>query len=218
MLTARQECLKRCFDIAIAIPVVLLLWPLCLLLIGIATVDTGSFGLFVQIRIGRFGRPFKLYKIRTMRANCDDNTVTVAGDTRITRLGRTLRRLKLDEIPQFWHVLTGSLSLVGPRPDVAGFADTLTGDARIILTLRPGITGASSIRWRDEEAVLSSVERPIEFNCTTVWPDKVRCNMEYIERWSLRLDIQLLAATVLPGHVQTAWPSVQNAGDLANRE
>ena len=214
MLTTRQQCLKRCFDIVVALPLVLLLLPVVVALVCIATIDTGSFGLFVQTRIGQHGRPFKLFKVRTMRATQSSNTVTVAGDSRITTCGGILRRLKLDELPQFWNVLFGTLSLVGPRPDVPGFADELSGDDRVLLQIRPGITGPSSLRWRKEERLLEQVADPIAFNRDTVWPDKVRCNLEYMQQWSLGLDVRLLAATAFPGSVKTVWPAIQSAEEL----
>jgi lipopolysaccharide/colanic/teichoic acid biosynthesis glycosyltransferase/nucleoside-diphosphate-sugar epimerase len=210
MLTARQFCIKRCLDIAIALPVVLLTWPLCLILVIAATIDTRRWGLFRQTRVGRFGLPFQLYKIRTMAAEQAGHAVTVAGDHRVTKFGRIVRWWNLDELPQFWHVLTGSMSLVGPRPDVTGYADELRGKDRLILRVRPGITGPSSIRWRHEEALLASVDDPIAVNRETIWPDKVRCNLEYLLEWSPWLDLRLLAATVLPGVIRIQWDTVQD--------
>ena len=219
MLTARQSCIKRCIDISIVLPIVLLTWPICVLLIIASTIDTGRWGLFRQTRIGRFGLPFQLYKIRTMTPGRGNSTVTVASDHRITWLGRILRRWKLDELPQFWQVLTGSMSLVGPRPDVAGHADELRGDERAILNVRPGITGPSSLRWRHEELLLASVVDPEAFSRDTIWPDKVMCNLEYVNKWSPWLDLRLLAATALPELIHTRWhpicelDSIQHAGD-----
>lgn len=179
-----------------------------MLLIVMASIDTTSIGLFSQTRVGRFGRPFKLYKIRTMRRGQEGSTMTLAGDVRVTPLGRMLRRWKLDELPQFWNVLAGTLSLVGPRPDVAGFADRLQGPERRILNVRPGITAPASIRWRHEETLLAGVPDPITFNRDVIWPDKVRCNIDYITHWSLSEDIRLMLATMLPTLIHTRWQTV----------
>jgi lipopolysaccharide/colanic/teichoic acid biosynthesis glycosyltransferase len=208
MLTDRQMHLKRFFDMSIALCVLILGWPLILVLILIATIDTGSIGLFSQSRIGRFGRPFKLYKVRTMCRGQEGPTVTHAGDVRVTPLGRVLRRWKLDELPQFWNVLFGSLSLVGPRPDIAGFADQLQGLDRHILDVRPGITAGASIRWRHEETLLAAVPDPITFNREIIWPDKVQCNLDYIRHWSLSGDIRLIMATLLPTIIHTRWQTM----------
>jgi lipopolysaccharide/colanic/teichoic acid biosynthesis glycosyltransferase len=188
--------------------VLALAWPIVVLLIGMASIDTGSFGIFSQIRVGRFGRPFKLYKIRTMRRGQEGAMLTIAGDVRVTPLGRMLRQWKLDELPQFWNVLSGSLSIVGPRPDVAGFADQLQGLDRHILDVRPGITGAASVRWRREESLLAEMPDPVTFNREVIWPDKVRCNLDYINHWSLMGDIRVVLGTLLPPLIEPRWQTV----------
>src|SRR5262245_51584903 len=122
---------KRLFDVALALAGLALLWWVIVLAALVARIETGERGLFVQSRIGRHGKPFDLYKIRTMRSSSVlRSTVTTLHDTRITRSGRLFRRTKIDELPQLWNVLVGDMSLVGPRPDVAGFADRLTGTDR----------------------------------------------------------------------------------------
>jgi len=124
--------------------------------------------------------------------------VTAAGDRRVSFIGRILRRFKLDELPQLWNVLIGKMSFVGPRPDVPGYADKLTGDSRKILELRPGITGPASLYFRDEEKLLASVENPKEFNDSIIWPKKVQLNLEYYYHWSFWKDIGYILITIFP--------------------
>lgn len=196
-LTSRQQALKRLFDLFVAVPASIVTLPISLAAIVLATIDTKEWGLFLQERIGREGEPFYVYKIRTMRSAASvTTTVTTSADPRITRLGRTLRRYKIDELVQLWNVLRGDMSLVGPRPDVRGWADLLEGDARIVLSVRPGITGPASVAYRNEEQLLANSSSPEEMNREIIWPDKVRINREYIETWSIRTDISLILRTV----------------------
>ena len=194
-LTARQRAVKRTFDLVAASIGLLLTWPMMLVAWLIATVDTRANGLFRQQRIGRDGKPFEVMKIRSMRA-VPGTTVTAAGDARITRSGAVLRKLKIDELPQLVNVLRGEMSIVGPRPDVAGFADLLTGDDCLVLSVRPGITGPASLAYRHEEELLARAKDPEAYNREVIWPDKVRINREYVETWTLRGDLASLRDTV----------------------
>ena len=163
----------------------------------VSTIDTGTKGIFVQRRVGRNGRLFRAVKICTMRPSATNNsTVTAKGDPRITRAGQFFRRTKIDELPQLFNILVGNMSFVGPRPDVPGFADLLQGKDRIILSVRPGITGPATLKYRDEEELLASVENPEEYNREVIYPDKVRINREYVENWSFRQDIRYILATL----------------------
>jgi lipopolysaccharide/colanic/teichoic acid biosynthesis glycosyltransferase len=194
-----KQVLKRGFDLMVSLLGLLLAGWLIPLLVLLARHDTGLPGLFVQDRIGRFGRPFRLLKIRTMRSSRTvTTTVTTRGDTRITTLGRHLRRWKLDELPQLINVLRGDMSLVGPRPDVAGFADRLTGADRVILTVRPGITGPATLRFRDEEQLLAAQPDPEEYNRMVVFPEKVRLNRLYVEGYGFWKDLGYVLETVFP--------------------
>ena len=176
----------------------MILWWLILLGFLIATIDTRQNGFFTQNRVGRGGRTFKVVKIRTMRkVQGLDTTVTTSMDARITKWGRILRRLKIDELPQLMNVLLGNMSLVGPRPDVPGYADKLTGDDRVILSIRPGITGPATLKYRDEEEILASVEDPEAYNREVIFPDKVRINREYIKNYTLLSDIRYIIRTVV---------------------
>jgi len=187
--------LKRLFDVVLALVGLLATWPLILLCSIVASRDTRASGFFSQMRIGQGGRPFYVYKIRTMR-DINGTSVTTSMDARITRSGALFRRYKLDELPQLWNVLTGDMSFVGPRPDVPGFADLLEGDDRVLLQLRPGITGPASLKYRDEESLLSAQSDPERYNREVIWPDKVAINIAYLERYSLLKDIRILIQTV----------------------
>ncbi|MGZ5441421.1 MAG: sugar transferase [Thermoanaerobaculia bacterium] len=190
---------KRLFDIVLSALGLFLTWWLILLAYAISTIETRRNGFFVQKRVGRDGVLFDLIKIRTMR---DDpamwTTVTSSVDPRITPVGGVLRKTKLDELPQLINVLRGDMSFVGPRPDVPGFADELQGDDRIILQLRPGITGPATLRFRDEESVLAAQADPERYNREVIWPDKVRINRRYAESHYLLLDLKYILMTVVP--------------------
>ncbi len=192
-----QALKKRTFDVLWAALGLVLTWWLILLAWLAATVDTRSNGFFVQKRVGREGRIFRVVKIKTMRpVAAFDTTVTRLGDPRITPLGAFFRRTKIDELPQLWNVLLGDMSFVGPRPDVPGFADELEGEERAMLSIRPGITGPATLKYRNEEELLASQSDPEAYNRDVIWPDKVRINLEYIRTWSLRRDIQYILQTV----------------------
>jgi lipopolysaccharide/colanic/teichoic acid biosynthesis glycosyltransferase len=134
-----------------------------------------------------------------MRTRAEIKTVvTTASDPRITTIGRFLRATKLDELPQLWNVLTGDMSLVGPRPDVPGYADLLKGDDREILSLRPGITGPATLRFRDEERQLAAHPDPERYNREVLYPAKVSLNLEYLRNYSFLTDIRIIAATLVP--------------------
>lgn len=196
-LTSRQQAVKRAFDLVVAAIAAVPSLPLCLVAVVAATIDTRESGLFSQDRVGRGGRVFRIYKIRTMRTpGGGGSTVTRRGDPRITRFGAVLRALKIDELPQLLNVLRGDMSLVGPRPDVPGWADALTGEDRIVLLVRPGITGPASLAFRHEEAALASAADPELYNRQVIWPEKVRLNRGYVEHWTFRGDLRLIWATV----------------------
>lgn len=173
------------------------LWWLMLLVAICIKVKMPGPVLFRQQRVGRKGRLFTMVKFRTMLVNHGGNSVSVAGESRITPLGSVLRRWKLDELPELWNVLLGDMSFVGPRPDVPGYADTLTGEDREILQLRPGITGPASMKYRNEEEILSAVENPQKYNDEVIFPDKVRINRLYLHDHSFFLDLKMIVATVL---------------------
>jgi lipopolysaccharide/colanic/teichoic acid biosynthesis glycosyltransferase len=196
-LTPAQAFIKRSFDISGAFTGLLLTWWLILLAWILASLDTRSNGFFTQERVGREGMIFKVIKIRTMRPINGINTnVTVENDPRITSLGKFWRKTKIDELPQLINVLKGEMSFVGPRPDVPGYADILEGQDRIVLNVRPGITGPATLKYRDEEILLSKSNDPETYNRQIVWPDKVRLNREYVENWSFWQDLVYIWRTL----------------------
>jgi lipopolysaccharide/colanic/teichoic acid biosynthesis glycosyltransferase len=196
-MTFRQRCVKRGFDIAAASVALVLTGWLIIVASVLASIDTKSNGIFRQKRVGRNGQLFSVFKIRTMRVDsANKSTVTTLKDSRITALGRFWRRTKIDELPQLVNVLLGQMSFVGPRPDVPGFADKLEGDERILLTVRPGITGPATLKYRHEERLLANQPDPERYNQEVIWPDKVRINLDYIRNWSFRKDLGYLYQTI----------------------
>jgi len=160
--------------------------------------------LFKQKRVGRGGKVFTIYKFRTMRnATGLGSTITAAGDVRITRVGRFLRKSKLDELPQMFNILLGDMSFVGPRPDVPGYLDRLSGEAALLWELRPGITGPATLLFRKEEEMLAAINDCTRFNDEIIFPEKVRINLEYLNCLSFFLDLGYILATIAPGLSKT---------------
>lgn len=198
MLSTTEKLQKRIFDIVLSVLGICMTWWIMLLAWVIASVETKSNGLFVQERIGKEGKAFLLFKIKTMRPLEGINTtVTTSKDSRITKSGAFFRKTKIDELPQLFNVLFGTMSFVGARPDVSGFADKLEGDDRVILSLAPGITGPSSLKYKYEEALLAEQEDPEDYNRKFIWPDKVAINKMYIKNWTLKKDITYIIKTIL---------------------
>ena len=204
--------IKWIFDRLVSLLGLLFLWPVLLLVaIMIMVKMPGGPVFFVQKRVGRDGKLFNCHKFRTMTVKHNGSTVSVAGDSRITPLGAKLRHYKLDELPGLWDVLRGKMSFVGPRPDVPGYADKLTGDDRDVLKLRPGITGPATLKYRLEDEMIAEYvakkqkdgdtrEAQIiaeEYNDTVIYPDKVRINCYYYRHYSFVKDIQMIICTVL---------------------
>jgi lipopolysaccharide/colanic/teichoic acid biosynthesis glycosyltransferase len=189
--------LKRAFDIFFSMTGLALSFPIICTCWSVAALETHSNGFFIQKRIGRNGRVIKVCKIKTMFPG-DGSRSPIASNnfSSITRSGRFFRKYKLDELPQLFNVLTGDMSLVGPRPDVPGYADRLEGSDRIVLLLRPGITGPASIKYKDEESLLAAVDDPASYNDKVIWPDKVRINKEYFANYSLLLDVRYIFQTI----------------------
>jgi lipopolysaccharide/colanic/teichoic acid biosynthesis glycosyltransferase len=192
-----QAFQKRAFDLFFAVLGLLVVWWLILLAWVVASIDTRSNGFFIQKRVGRNGKIFWVVKIKTMRPVAEfDTTVTRRGDPRITPLGAFFRRTKIDELAQLWNVLFGDMSFVGPRPDVPGFADKLQGEERAMLSIRPGITGPATLKYRNEEELLAAQDDPEAYNRDVIWPDKVRTNLQYIQEWSLWNDCCYIFRTI----------------------
>lgn len=188
---------KRLFDLVVAsIALLVLVFPMSIIALAI-WITSGTPILFQQKRVGKDGKIFRIKKFRTMVVRSEkDSVVTVAGDTRITPIGVYLRRWKLDELPQFWNVLVGEMSLIGPRPDVPGYADKLQGEQSRLLCLRPGITGPATLIYKQEAEILAQVSNPLEYNNQVIFPDKVRINLEYLENCSFSQDLYYIWLTV----------------------
>lgn len=234
--------LKYIFDRIVSFIGLLFLWPVLLVVAVLIKIKMpGGPVFFVQKRVGKDGELFNCHKFRTMvnnlnvNLNDDDDdlrrgnsqnwsTVSVAGDNRITPLGAKLRHYKLDELPGLWDVLRGKMSFVGPRPDVPGYADKLTGEDREILKLRPGITGPATLKYRLEDEMiadyickmkseelrvkngipvgLTNQELAVWYNDNVIYPDKVRLNLYYLKHYSFIKDIEMICATVLGRHIE----------------
>ncbi|MBE6287658.1 MAG: sugar transferase [Mediterranea massiliensis] len=224
---------KFIFDRTAALFGLLVLWPV-LLIVGILVKVKmpGGPAFFVQKRVGKDGELFNCHKFRTMTVNHNGSTVSVAGDSRITPFGAKLRHYKLDELPGLWDVLIGKMSFVGPRPDVPGYADKLTGDDRDVLKLRPGITGPATLKYRLEDEMIADFVQKIKngelrmengleipqgltdqelavwYNDNIIYPDKVRLNCYYYRNYSFIKDIEMIFATVLGFKVKFAGEEV----------
>lgn len=189
---------KYIFDFIFASIGLFLIWWIIFLAWLIASLETKSNGFFLQKRVGRGGKLFYVIKIKTMKKiEGIDTTITASNDIRITKSGGFFRKMKIDELPQLINIIFGDMSFVGPRPDVEGYADKLEGDDRIILTIRPGITGPASIKYKNEEEILAKQKNPKQYNDSIIWPDKVKINREYIQTWSLKKDIKYILQTVI---------------------
>jgi lipopolysaccharide/colanic/teichoic acid biosynthesis glycosyltransferase len=197
MLSSTDKILKRVFDILLSLIGLFLTWWLILIAWVIATIETKSNGFFIQKRVGKDAKLFSVIKIKTMKKVAGvETTVTSSNDVRITKSGNFFRKTKIDELPQLINVLLGTMSFVGPRPDVEGFADKLKGTDRVILSILPGITGPASLKYRDEEEILAKQKNPEQYNRDVIWVDKVHINIKYIKEWSLKKDIEYIIKTV----------------------
>jgi lipopolysaccharide/colanic/teichoic acid biosynthesis glycosyltransferase len=188
---------KFLFDRTMALVGLLFLWPILLTVaILIKGKMPGGPVLFTQKRVGCNGKLFTMYKFRSMTVGHSGSSISVAGESRITPLGAKLRKYKLDELPELWNVLIGDMSFVGPRPDVPGYADKLEGEDRLVLKLRPGITGPASLKYANEEEILAQVSDPIKYNDEVIFPDKVKINLDYYYNHTFVGDIKLIFQTV----------------------
>jgi lipopolysaccharide/colanic/teichoic acid biosynthesis glycosyltransferase len=191
-----NRIIKYIFDRVAALTGLMVAFPLLLVISAVILVHDGWPVFFIQRRVGRHGRLFRMVKFRTMRRNDGMNTVSVRGDIRITPTGAFLRKHKLDELPELWNVLIGQMSFVGPRPDMPGYADQLLGEDRLILNLRPGITGPATLKYAGEEELLATVENPQQYNDEVIFPDKVRINLAYYHHHNLVTDIRIILKTL----------------------
>ena len=198
-MSKKSIFIKYLFDKIAALLGIIILSPVMLIIFIIhKIVMPGGNFIFKQERVGQFGKIFNIYKIRTMKNNVEknDNFVTTANDDRILPFGKWLRRTKLDEIVELVNVLKGDMSLVGPRPDVEGYADKLEGNDRKILELRPGITGPASLKYINEEEILAKADNPQQYNDEVIFPDKVKINLEYYDNRTFWGDVRIILNTI----------------------
>lgn len=215
--------LKCLFDRVLSFVGLMFLWPVLLVVMVLVKVKMpGGPAFFVQKRVGKDGKLFDCHKFRTMAVKHNGSTVSVAGDSRITPFGATLRHYKLDELPGLWDVLIGNMSFVGPRPDVPGYADKLEGDDRDVLKLRPGITGPATLKYRLEDEMIADYvamkqaegdtretqDIAIEYNDNVIYPDKVRLNCYYYRHYSFIKDIKMILCTVLGKKMEYAGETI----------
>jgi len=194
VITKTQLKLKRIFDVILVLVLLPLLIAPIIILVLFATIDTNRCGVFSQLRVGQHAKLFKIYKIRTLREGIHRLGQL---EKSATTFGKFLRRTKLDELPQLFNVLFGDMSFVGPRPDLQGFADELEGDDRIILLVKPGVTGPATLKYKDEELVLERQKDPEHYNRTIIWVDKVKINKKYVQNYSFYLDLTLILKSTL---------------------
>lgn len=190
--------MKRVFDLLLAATGLLVVAPLLLAVAACIWLTDGAPVFYRQLRVGKNGRPFRIWKFRTMVRNADQlgSELTVGRDPRITRIGSWLRKTKLDELPQLWNVMVGEMSMVGPRPEVPYYVDQYTDQQRGVLELRPGITDPASVRFFDESAILGTAESSEEMYVRVIMPEKIRLNLEYARRSSLRTDLGIILSTL----------------------
>ena len=189
--------LKRLLDIAVSLAALAILSPVFTVIAVAIKFDSAGPVLFRGKRIGQHGKPFHIIKFRSMVQNAPQKgtAITAKDDPRITRVGHIIRKTKLDELPSFWNVLMGEMSLVGPRPESPSWVEKYTPTQRIVLDVKPGITGLAQIKYRDEESMLDQVN--LEQDYRKIMNDKLDIDLDYIQRQSLWLDFQILFKTVI---------------------
>lgn len=190
--------MKRLFDIAASFFGLLVLMPLFLVVSVWIALDSKGGVFYKQVRVGRYGRDFKLLKFRSMCTGADKSgLLTVGGrDSRITRSGYYIRKYKIDELPQLFNVLKGDMSFVGPRPEVRKYVGLYDCAQRRVLEARPGITDVASIKYRNENDILSKEGNPEEYYIEHIMPDKLKLNIEYMDQRTFIKDIETILRTI----------------------
>jgi len=190
--------LKRIFDILSSLWVLAIIWPFFLVLLFLVLFSGKGGAFFVQKRVGKSGKDFNLLKFRTMRPDSESaGQITIGGrDPRITKIGYFLRKFKLDELPQLFNIIGGSMSVVGPRPEVRKYVDMYTEEQLKILSIRPGLTDYASIEYIDENEILGKAEDPNEAYINEVMPAKLKLNQKYIDEQSLGTDLKIIFKTI----------------------
>lgn len=181
---------KRVFDIVVALFFLSLSFWLIIISGILAAIDTKTNGIFIQERIGQFGKTFKIYKLRTVRES------SFSDENGISKIGLFLRKYRMDELPQLFNVLKGEMSIVGPRPDVSGYYNLLEGESRKILELKPGLTSMAALKYYNEDALLKLQSNPLDYNDTFIFPDKVKLNLHYYYNNGICGDVVIILKTV----------------------
>ena len=182
--------IKRVFDIVLSIIILFLFSWVLLICWLLAIIDTHTNGIFLQERIGQYGKYFRIYKLRTIQVDSQSRKLD------ISRIGKMLRKYKLDELPQIFNVIKGDMSIVGPRPDIAGYYDLLEGENRKILELKPGLTSTASLKYYQEEQILQGQANQLVYNDTIIFPDKIKMNLEYYYNRSFWGDLGIILKTI----------------------
>lgn len=185
-----KPTLKRFFDVLFSVLALIFLFWILFLVWFIAVIDTRTNGIFIQERIGQYGKRFRIYKFRTIQKIHDP------GEFQISRMGSMLRNFKLDELPQLFNVLKGEMSIVGPRPDISGYYDLLQDEHRKILELKPGLTSLASLKYYNEDQLLEKQSSPLVYNDQVLFPDKVKMNLKYYYHQSFCGDLKIIAKTI----------------------
>lgn len=191
--------LKRLFDIVASLIGIICLLPIFLLLITLIVFDSKGGFLYKQVRVGKKGKDFNLYKFRSMYVYSDKKgLLTIGGrDSRITKMGYYLRKYKLDELPQLFNVLLGDMSLVGPRPEVRKYVSLYSAEQLKVLSVKPGITDYASIKYINENELLQKADNPEQFYIDVVMPEKLNLNLKYIEERNLWVDFKIIIQTII---------------------
>ncbi|RLD36791.1 MAG: sugar transferase [Bacteroidetes bacterium] len=208
---------KRLFDFTASFFGLIIILPFLIIIALFIKLRMPGPVFFIQKRVGKNGELFKMVKFRSMKVSHGGTSITVKGEARITPFGAFLRKYKLDELPELWNILKGDMSIVGPRPDVPGYADLLEGDDRLMLSVRPGLTGAASLCFINEEEILAKQADPENYNDEILFPEKVRINNNYIHKWNMILDVKIILFTMLGKKLKEHW--AQNETEkLINKE
>lgn len=194
-----NQGIKRCFDFIVSLIGIIILSPVFIIVSIAIKLDSKGSILFLQKRVGRYGKEFNIYKFRTMVTDAEKlgKQITIGKDNRITKVGAFLRKFKIDELPQLFNVFKGDMSLVGPRPEVPKYVSLYSFEQKKVLNVRPGITDMASLRYKDENDILGKVENPEEYYINVIMKDKLNLNLEYIEKSNIFFDIYLIVKTII---------------------
>ena len=194
-----NQIIKRVCDFILSLIGIIVLSPIFIIVSIAIKLDSKGKILFLQKRVGRYGKEFNIYKFRTMVSDAErlGKQITVGNDNRITKVGAFLRKYKIDELPQLFNVLKGDMSLVGPRPEVPKYVKLYSEEQKKVLNVRPGITDMASLRYKDENEILGKVDNPEEYYINVIMKDKLKLNLEYIEKSNIFFDLYLIIKTVL---------------------